>query len=430
MRRFRTLLTAAVVCAALSPTPAHPAGYSIYEQGAAALGMGGTGTAAVHDASALFFNPAAMTRLEGTRLYVGGSLLAPSTSFAGVSPYSGYGTTEEMKRQYFFPPTLYLTHRCKERWAVGAGINSPYGLGIEWKDPDAFSGRYIVTKGELQALNGNLSAAYAVNPRWSVAAGADLMMAKVKLHKHNPFPWGGGDPRDVAETDLKSGFTPGAGWNAAVSFAPNEKWKLGAFYRSKVVVKVDDGTATFTQRFTGDTIIDSVVTANLPPNQGVSTVLRFPAIWSAGIAYHPTPAWTLEGDFNFFEWSLFRDLPIRFHTTTSQSTTVLEDYDDSWQARFGAEHRLPNFTYRFGYYYDKAAAPTESVTPLLPDAGRHGVSLGFGRSFGTDNRWTVDAYELGLFVQDRSTDGVERDNYNGTYKSFVNIAGFSVAYRW
>ncbi len=109
---------------------------------------------------------------------------------------------------------------------------------------------------------------------------------------------------------------------------------------------------------------------------------------------------------------------------------MVEDYDDSWQARFGAEHRLQAYTYRFGYYYDKAPAPTESVTPLLPDASRHGASLGFGRSFGTDNRWTLDLYGLGLFVQDRSTDGVERNNYNGTYKSFVNIAGFSVAYRW
>ena len=52
--------------------------------------------------------------------------------------------------------------------------------------------------------------------------------------------------------------------------------------------------------------------ASLPPDQDASTTLRFPAIWSAGLAWMPTSAWTAEVTANFTEWSVFRDLPIHF----------------------------------------------------------------------------------------------------------------------
>ena len=129
------------------------------------------------------------------------------------------------------------------------------------------------------------------------------------------------------------------------------------------------------------------------------------------------------------EWSVFKDLPITFKTTPSSNLTIVEDYSDSWQVRLGAEHRLPSWTYRFGWYYDKAAAPRQSVGPLLPDADRNGPSIGIGVPF-RGGKWHLDAYELAVFVSQRSTDGVNRDGYDGTYKSFVNSAGASLEYRW
>ena len=436
MRRFRTLLAAGALVAVLLPTHARATGYAIYEQGAAALGRAGAVTASVNNASAVFFNPAAMTRLEGTWIYVGGTALQPVTSFAGKGPNPGYGVTEDMVRQTFYPPTVYATHRFNEGWAVGAGLNSPYGLGVEW-DPNKFSGRYIVTKVDLQALNGSACLAWAPNAQWSFAAGADVLYTKVLLENRTLalVPGGGGGAVDVAETELKSGFTPGAGWNAAALYTPNSQWRMGAFYRSMVVVHVDGADATFKQIRTGNAVFDAGVAAGLPPAQGVSTVLRFPALWSAGAAFEPTPAWTVEADFLLYEWSVFKDLPMIFDVSTNRNTTRIEDYKDSWQIRTGAEHRRGNLAYRLGYYFDRSPAPERAVSPLLPDADRHGVSVGLGLALGTDQRWSLDVFELGLFVNRRygystSTGESVIDSYHGDYRTYVNMVGIGLGYRW
>ena len=437
MRLNRLLPAAMLLAAILPPHLARAAGYSIYEQGAAVLGMAGAGTASVSDASAMFFNPAALTRLEGTQLYVGGSALQPVTSFAGKGANPGYGVTAEMVRQTFYPPTVYATRRLPQGWAVGLGLNAPFGLGTEW-NPVSFPGRYLTTRVDLQTLNGSACVAYAPTAKWSLAAGADMLWAKARIQsrKEAIAPGGGGGAVDVAAVSIESKFKSAPGWNAALLITPAPQWKFGAYYRSEIIVHVDDAPVTFTQIPSGNPVFDAGVAAQLPPAQTVSTVLHFPAMWSAGAAWNPRPQWTVAGEFDVHEWRAFKELPIHFNQTTAASVTRIEDYTNAWQIRLGAEHRLSCCTYRFGYYFDKSPAPTHAVTPLLPDADRHGVSVGLGKSLGTDKRWTVDAYELALFAKRRfgtaaaSPDEPPAYQFQGDYKTFVNIVGIALSYRW
>lgn len=432
MTRTSRWLAALLVLGAVSPTTVRAAGYGIYEQGATALGMAGAATASVNDASAVFFNPSNLTRLEGRRWISGGvTLLQPFTSFAGWSASPGYGVTEEMEDQAFYPPTFYYGARFRERFAYGLGVNSPFGLGVSWKEPDAFTGRSIVTKADLRTINANLSLAASLDDAWSFAAGFNALFAQVEIDNRTviPAPGGGGAQLDVASTKLSGGYEPGYGWNLALSYQGDKSWRFGAYYRSHVIIHLS-GDADFQQIPTGNATVDATVAAGLPPDQPVNTVLRFPALWSAGLAWYPDPDCTVEVDLGFAGWSLFRDLPINLETTPSRNRVIEENYDDTFQVRVGAEQRFRSLTLRGGYYYDEAAAPPESVSPLLPDAGRNGVTLGIGKSFGEGGRWTLDAYELALFVQHRTTEGVNRDDFDGEYKSYVNACGLALAYRW
>jgi len=429
MRLSRSARTAALLAVLLVPGAAHAAGYSIYEQGARALGMAGANTASVNDASAVFYNPAALTQLKGKQLYVGGAWLTTSNSFAGVDPYPGLGTTEEMESGHFFPPQAYWTNHIgkSEKLAYGVGVNAPFGLGVNWKDPETFTGRERVTKALLQTINTNLSLAYAISPRWSLAVGANALFAKVELNSIKTFVTDGGLAVNVAKAKLTSDFTPGYAFNGGVLFTPSDRWRFGLTYRSETEVDIEDGKAEFTQILSGDPLFDGTIAAGLPSDQSVATTLKFPALWSFGAAWNPTPSWTWEVDGNWHQWSAFDELALTFKADPSLDQTVTENYKDQFQLRVGAEHRLENYHYRLGYYFDQAAAPTESVTPLLPDANRHGATLGLGWKMG---KWNVDVYNLFLFVEKRSTDGIERDNYNGVYKAYVNSLGASLAYHW
>jgi long-chain fatty acid transport protein len=257
--------------------------------------------------------------------------------------------------------------------------------------------------------------------------GANALYAKVELDNIGTHLSTGGQPVNVTNAKLESDMKPGYGFNLAALANPWENWRLGLSYKSKVTVDINDGRATFTQIPTGDAALDAAVAAGMPANQGVKTQLVFPASFTYGLAWNPIPAWTYEIDGVWTGWSAFQKLPLTFAKDASLNTDLIENYGDQYQVRVGAQHRGDAWTTRFGYYYDQAAAPPESVTPLLPDATRHGATLGLGTVRG---KWAIDFYNLFLFVEKRSTESRERDGFDGVYKTYVNALGATLAYHW
>ena len=100
--KFKRNLIALAVASTLggASTLASAAGFALIEQSASGMGNAFAGAAATaEDASTVFYNPAGMSRLEGTQITVGGHLIDLSAKF------SNSGSTNAWRQGYGTSPT-------------------------------------------------------------------------------------------------------------------------------------------------------------------------------------------------------------------------------------------------------------------------------------------------------------------------------------
>jgi long-chain fatty acid transport protein len=112
--------------------------------------------------------------------------------------------------------------------------------------------------------------------------------------------------------------------------------------------------------------------------------------------------------------------------------TMPEEYQDSWQARFGVHYELSDaISLRAGYAYDKTPQPIQTVSPLLPDDTRHDLSLGLGYRFG---KYQLDLGYMLVGLGERTTvengEGMNHQGFDGTYNSRADLffASFGVSF--
>lgn len=413
-----------------APVPLLASGFSIYEQGGRSMGFSGAYTAVTDDPSAIFHNAAGLAFLEGKQFYVGGTLVMPQSTFTGANPFPGLGVQETQRVGTLPVPALYFSHRVSRRFAWGIGLDAPFGLKTKWANPDSFTGRYVALESSLRGFALNPTVAVRVNDKVSLGAGLDLRFSSVRLVRRtgvlDPFTQ---SVADTAEVVLDSDTATGAGFNVGAVVKPIAGLSLGAHYRHKV--KIDyTGKASFTQIPTGSDQLDAIVAGRLPQGSPpVETSIEYPSILAVGLARDWT-WWTVAADLVFFQWSSFDKLVLTFPTEPGLDSVIPEDYKNSWQVRAGVERRLEEgWAVRLGYHFDKTPVPTESVSPILPDNDRHGLSLGWSWT-SASKRVRVDVGAWYLFLPERSTEGRNRDGYNGSYSNSAFTLGASLGYRF
>jgi len=418
----------AVACvSALAALPAHGAGFALFEQGARGMGFAGAYVAQTQDPSAIFHNAAGIGFLHGKNVYFGATLIAPSVDFTGANPFPGEAVSETGDAGIIIPFAFDYSQQLSERLSVGFGVHIPYGLRSRWANRDTtYSGRYLSKRAELQSISFNPTLAYRLADRLSIGAGFDFRLTTVQLDRNvgivNPFTQ---QVVDAAAVALKSETADGYGFNVGVLASPVENLTIGVAYRHKVRVDFQ-GDAVFTLLPTGNPQLDFAIARTLPNGSTkVKTTIEFPSLLSVGAQYRWN-TWTLAAQVDFHGWSSFDRLPLNFSDYPELSSVVEEQYQNSRVYRVGAEYHLNEiWDVRGGYFYDESPAPVESVSPLLPDASRHGVALGATLRAG---RWRIEAANWLLFFKERSTQGLNRDNYNGTYKGFAELFSLSFGY--
>lgn len=405
-----TTLTALVLSANIFGS-----GFQINEHGAKAMAMAGAFTAIANDASAVYFNPAGMTQLNGTHLMAGVTLISPSAGFRGVAP-----AVDEYKidSKIFTPINLHFSQQLSDDWFVGISITNPYGLGTKW--PKDWVGRFIAYDTELVTFFINPVVAYKVNDQLSVSAGVQFAYGTVKIDRFaNLAPF-----NSEALVQLEGNGTAW-GFNAAILYKATKDLSFGVSFRSEAKFNFE-GDAT--------SEVDKQL-ASLIPSGKIKSELSTPMNLQAGVAYNFSKALTVSVDFQYIGWSSYKELAVDFVDPKYDDLSSIRDYKNSFIIRGGAEYKLSDqFALRGGLLYDKNPVKDELVEPTLPDADRLGFNIGFGYAL-TENLNFDVAYMFLRFAERAITDSqVEYTNgnstFNGVYNSSAHLFGVNFSYNF
>ena len=360
-------------------------GFNIYEMGTRATALGGAFTATADDASALFYNPAGLAwQPEGFAFSLNVSPISPSNAYAiATGPtavaYPGEPTGKTADA-WFFPTGAYATFK-KDKWSGGLGFFTPFGLGVEWDEPDNFPGRPLSINAQIQGLYFSPVVGFQPHEKIAVSVGGHFVNTHLKLEQILTANLGTGTGvLNVADSEVEGRSEWSFGLAAAAMVKPNEALSLGVNYKQGVTNEFKNQDATFTQRTTGNAAIDASVLAQLealggPGTQNVSGELNYPDILALGARYDFNERFGLEVDGVWFGWSTFDEVRLEFESGLVE--VLEEDYEDKWQLRIGGEYtHSEQWRFMLGYVRDQTPQPKQSMSPLLPDASRNDYSGG------------------------------------------------------
>lgn len=440
----------------VAPSTAHAQGFGIYEHGACMMARGATGVALpCDDGSAIAVNPAGIVGPEGFTIGLGGLVVVTSGGFDGDD-----GVRGDLERSAAVPPFAYVLYGASPRLAFGAGLYVPYGLGVEW--PLDFAGRFVSFDTELRSIYVQPSVAYAISDWFSVGGGPTIVVSSVELNRREDLaaiPLGTTgltfgalvDPQtDLATTTLSASNATGVGVNVGALARLHERVRVGARYMSAVEVSYD-GDVTFAPvggeyRVTRpnplglpvgapiDNLVAQVL-ANLP-DQGVRTKLEMPAQFVVGASVRVAPRVTLLADYQWVGWSAFDAVELDFANPSTPDERLIQNYDDTSAFRLGTELEMTQaFRLRAGYAHTQAAAPDETVTPLLPEARRNHATVGFGWTprpgitIDVAYQFVAQADRRGRTVSPPRGVPPSAALNNGLYSFRADLIGFMVTFR-
>lgn len=424
-----------------TPAVAPAQAFGLNEIGSCALARGfATTSAPCDDPSSVYWNPGAMPKARGFSFYGGAAAIKLDGDFRQDST----GRRFESDVPTAVVPHLFLAYRGAGRVAYGIGVYVPYGLTSQWRDD--FPGRFSAKKAALQTIYVQPNVSFQITDDWSIGGGPIFGHSSVELIQGidlsqqvarviPPVPpsttptvitfgqLGIPARTEFARASLK-GSANAFGVTLGVHGRLTPTWEMGARFLSQLSFDYKDADATFTpvstglvlaanspfinpatgQPFPAGTPVDALLAGQFVApgslvSQKVGTQIRHPAQVQAGFGYTGFDRTTVTADYSYVGWKSFNVLPVNFQGP-APSRVLIENYNNTSSIRIGVDHRLVNGTaLRAGFAAATAAAPDETVTPLLPEQDRELGMLGVG--YPINRTFAIDATYAHIFTPGR-----------------------------
>ena len=366
MNNYKKLVQNLVATAVLgSSTAAFATGFRLPDQDAFATGRGEAFVATADNPSAIYYNPAGITQLEGQNLRGGiyGIYLDPSYQRNGSS------STYHNQNKLAAVPNLFYTYNKKDSiLSGGIGLYSPYGLSLRWPQKTGF--RTVGEQGAMTYITLNPVLALKLSDRLSIGGGLTINYARLDLRQGLFWP-------DQNNDGFK--FT-GSGWD--VGFNLGGLWKvsdyvsIGASFHSSSAINFKGHTADH----------NSVAVPGVAPTfrerSAANATLPTPLNAAFGISFRPTPHWNFEFDADYNGWYNLTTVVIHQQQPSivlPQNIPVTFNWQPSWYYEFGGTRYFDNgWHVSAGYIFNQNAMPNAHYSPVVADEDRHFFSAGVG----------------------------------------------------
>lgn len=393
---------------------AHASGYRFGSQSVSAQGTADASGAEAADASTIFYNPAGLSRLEGTQFVGGGTLVVPHSTYedTGSKTFTGgdpLGTTKDYVPDAVFAPALYASKKLNEQWTVGMGMFVPYGAKLDYGN--GWSGRYAITNIKLEAIALNPSVSFKLNERHSFGFGitAEHMKAELgqavdvpgtvkAMHDKSPaaaiaFVTNIGRTQGAAAAgaaqqalnNTKDGHASmdgddwGFGFNLGYLYQMNEGTRFGISYRSSISHKLKGDTIwDFSQVSNNAAVNGFISAASGKVNSEALVELRTPETVSINAFHQMDDKWALMGDVTWTRTSRLQNLDIQFPPTAEGPERIRQNWKDTYRVSLGTNYKYSeNLLLRAGIAHDQAPVRSAELRhPALPDSDRMQYSIG------------------------------------------------------
>lgn len=415
-------------------------GYAIPQQTAKGLGVSNALTAGVDDPSAVYYNPAALTEVNGNQLV--GTL-----NYINVqSNVENSGSKSNNRSKHNFIPTFFGNfHIPNSDFTLGLGFYTPFGLSVEY-DKNAFT-RYAVVEAELSPYYINGAIGWRPNEFIAIGAGVSYVGASATLSRAIYLDTVLGTPPGPlsdASGDLDArakitGSTETATFNLGLLLKhPKLPLKFGLTYRGRAFLNFKGSGVSFQ---------DSVTLGGTHFGTKVSDgSLVLPTVVSAGLYWQVNPKWSLEFVYDWTKWNdlqQFRldfedSLPAAAGNVPIPSLTVSADWKNTSTLRLGTHFQLnKSWDFLAGIAVDETPIPSSTLGPLVPGADI--LTLNGGVSYSWRKLELTLSY-MAVFYQDRTVQndileaeapGVLAQPFTpgpDKHETFNNFVSFSLGY--
>jgi long-chain fatty acid transport protein len=426
-----------LVVMALLLLPSHTSAQAIrfQPQGAAAAGQGNAFAAQADDASAIHFNPAGLTQVEGVQSIVGTNLMGGSIQYKNPA---GLDTKGDFGGSIASPPPSHF-YLSANLGALGASTFSPVTLGLGLTSPFGTNLRYpmdgpfntAVTTAALPLIDIKPTVAYKLNDQLAIGVSADIYTFASFLGQ------GHGEQKQVgagvfgippgASVEFNGNGT-GAGATVSLLYTPlrNGDGKpiasVGLVYRTQAVVPLN-----------GSLLINGAKVAD------ASTNLVLPQIYTGAIAIWPVRTseqeWKLELDVEYVGWKSNRDLDI--HLSSGGVIPQPQQWKTVPVIAIGTEYKwlnpgwLPHWdvALRSGYTHTENPVPDMTFNPAAISISANTLSVGAGFLCKGQGRFLSMVPCGGTSALWPKAIGLDLNpTVDGTYHASVHLGTFSLKF--